>query len=277
MVRPMRLPLPAAILACAVGCAFGSGLPAAAQKRPPASGVPQGKPPPLGVPWDGTPIPRDPAEAPFDRGFDSGTGFVVADKRLLTNRHVVAACERIVARDAAGTRMPAKLIAADRDRDLALLSTDKPAGPALVFRETPPVRRGESVITYGFPLSGLLSSGPTLTTGNINALAGLRDNPANYQISAAVQPGNSGGPLFDSQGHVIGVVVSKLNAARVAEMTGGDIPQNVNFAVKGSEALAFLRANAIQPGVAPSIGPEKRADEIDAIANPSTVYLQCFR
>ena len=92
-----------------------------------------------------------------------------------------------------------------------------------------------------------------------------------------MQPGSSGGPLFDSQGHVIGVVVSKLNAARVAEMTGGDIPQNVNFAVKGAEALLFLRANNVQPAVAPSTGPEKRPDEIDAVANPSTVYLQCFR
>ncbi len=240
--------------------------------------LPLGKPPPLGVPWDGAPIARgDPDDVPFDQAYGSGTGFVVADRRLLTNRHVVADCVRIVARDAAGTRLPAKLMVSDRGRDLALLSIDKPAGPPLTFRDGPAVRRGESVIAYGFPLSGLLSSGPTLTTGNVNALAGLRDNPNNYQISAGVQPGNSGGPLFDAQGHVIGIVVSKLNAARVAEMTGGDIPQNVNFAVKGEQALAFLRANGVQPMVAASTGPEKRPDEIDAVANPSTVYLTCFR
>jgi S1-C subfamily serine protease len=105
----------------------------------------------------------------------------------------------------------------------------------------------------------------------------LRDNPLNFQISAAVQPGNSGGPLFDTRGNVIGVVVSKLNAARVARMTGGDIPQNVNFAVKGTEAVAFLLEQGIRPRLAASTGPEKRPDEVDAIANPSTVYLQCFR
>ena len=136
------------------------------------------------------------------------------------------------------------------------------AGPALTFREAPPVQRGESVVTYGFPLTGLLSSGPTLTTGDVSALAGLRDNPLNLQISAPVQPGNSGGPLLDSQANVIGIVVSKLNAARIAEMTGGDIPQNVNFAVKGTEGLAFLRANGVQPKVAASTGPDKRNTEI---------------
>jgi S1-C subfamily serine protease len=257
------------------------------------------KPPPLGVPWDGVPagkppplgedLPRgsgklgsvDPersgAPTAAERAFASGTGFVVAEGKLLTNRHVVAPCAHVVARDANGAKLPARVDAADRERDLALLSVDRSIGPPLVFRDAPPVRRGEYVITYGFPLSGLLSSGPSLTLGNVSALAGLRDNPEDFQISAAVQPGNSGGPLFDSRGHVIGVIVSKLNAARVAEMTGGDIPQNVNFAVKGSEALAFLVAHDVQPLLASSTGAEKRPDEIDAVANPSTVYLQCFR
>ncbi len=81
------------------------------------------------------------------------------------------------------------------------------------------------MVTYGFPLLGLLSSGPTLTTGTISALSGLRDNQTDFQISAPVQPGNSGGPLLDAQGNVIGIVVAKLNAARIAEITDGDIPQ----------------------------------------------------
>ena len=257
------------------------------------------KPPPLGVPWDGVPAgkppplgedyPRhssklggdDPQRSGLpsagEHAFASGTGFVVAEGKLLTNRHVIAPCSHVIARDGHGAGLPARIEAVDRERDLALLGIGRAIGPALVFRDGPPVRRGEYVVTYGFPLSGLLSSGPSLTLGNVSALAGLRDNPTDFQISAAVQPGNSGGPLFDSRGHVIGVVVSKLNAARVAEMTGGDIPQNVNFAVKGSEAMAFLVAHGVQPLVAASDGAEKRPDEVDAVANPSTVYLQCFR
>ena len=284
----------------ALACALLLASPALAQKPPPLgapdpppgrraapteAGLP-GKPPPLGAPdesdrGDGGrgEDRRGDGSMPGarERASSSGTGFVVADGRVLTNNHVVAECGRLVVRNAAGTRVPGRVTATDRRRDLAIMTVANEVGPPLSFRDAPAVRRGEGVVTYGFPLSGLLSSGPSLTTGNVNALAGLRDNPNNFQISAPVQPGNSGGPLLDSQGNVIGVVVSKLNAARTAEMTGGDIPQNVNFAVKGTEALAFLRSNGVQPRTAGSTGAEKRAFEIGEIANASTVYIECYR
>ena len=261
--------------------------PALAQKPPPLgapdptpgrrvapteAGLP-GKPPPLGAPDESGRGEGGRGDGSMpgarERASSSGTGFVVADGRVLTNNHVVADCGRLVVRNAAGTRVPGRVTATDRRRDLAIMTVANEVGPPLSFRDAPAVRRGEGVVTYGFPLSGLLSSGPSLTTGNVNALAGLRDNPNNFQISAPVQPGNSGGPLLDSQGNVIGVVVSKLN--------GGDIPQNVNFAVKGTEALAFLRSNGVQPRTAGSTGADKRAFEIGEIANASTVYIACFR
>jgi len=248
-----------------------------------------GKPPPFGASsssFDPGTLPRIegprgdagsrlPAEG--ERPTSSGTGFVVADGKILTNNHVVDECGRMVVRNAAGTRFPARVDVVDRRRDLALMTVPASVGPPLTFRDNPPVQRGEDVVTYGFPLSGLLSSGPTLTTGDVSALSGLRDNPNNLQISAPVQPGNSGGPLLDSQANVIGVVVSKLNAARIAEMTGGDIPQNVNFAVKGTEALSFLRLNNVQPKLASSTGADKRHTEIGQIANVSTVHVLCYR
>jgi S1-C subfamily serine protease len=232
-----------------------------------------GKPPSVG---GSLPALRDPAP-PEGRAAASGTGFMVGDGRLLTNHHVVAGCNRLAARNASGSRAAAQVMATDAERDLALLAVPPTLGPPLVFRDSPPTRRGDTVVTYGFPLSGVLSSGPTLTTGDISALAGLRDNPLHFQISAPVQPGNSGGPLLDAQGHVVGVIVSKLNAARIAQMTGGDIPQNVNFAIKGSEAASFLARHDSPVRHMPSTGADLKPAEIGEIANPSVMFLQCYK
>ena len=282
-----RRPRGAVMRAAVAAVVLLLAVPAPAQqgegKRPYYGETPNGKPPPLNRIPD-APAPERTARpgaaglpSARERPASSGTGFLVADGRLLTNNHVVDDCARIVARNAAGRRVPARVDATDPGRDLAVLPVPADLGPPLPFRSAPPIRRGEAVVTYGFPLSGLLSSGPTLTTGDVSALAGLRDNPANLQISAPVQPGNSGGPLLDSQANVVGVVVSKLNAARVAQLAGGDIPQNVNFAVKGTEALAFLRANGVQPRTAASNGADRRPYEVGEVANASTVFLQCYR
>lgn len=237
------------------------------------------KPPPLGA--DEAPRPPSAAQpTPPPAGARpnaTGTGFVVAPGRLLTNAHVVQGCSRVTARNAAGQTVAARIGPQDARRDLALLGVPEGFGPALSLRESPPVKRGELVVTYGFPLSGLLSSGPTLTTGDISALSGLRDNPLHFQISAPVQPGNSGGPLLDAQGNVVGIVTSKLNAAKVAQMTGGDIPQNINFAVKAAEALAFLNEQGQRPWRAASAGADRKPAEIGEMANPSVAFLACYR
>ncbi len=205
----------------------------------------------------------------------SGTGFVVAPDRVLTNQHVVNGCNRVLIRTADGRTLAATPPArVDVQRDLALLAVPGNPGPALPFRGDPAVRRGEAVVTYGFPLAGLLSSGPTLTTGEVSALSGFADHQGRFQISAPVQPGNSGGPLLDRQGNVVGVVVAKLNAAHVAARTG-DIPQNVNFAVKGTEALDFLRRAGVPPAVAESRGAERSAAEVGEAAHRGTVFIRC--
>jgi S1-C subfamily serine protease len=295
----------AAVLLAGFCCAASGSL---AQKPPPlGSPEPAGKPPPPASPPSGgsgsataggpgtgaKPPPLAPGGGPFGRppeggegggGRDgrratsSGTGFVVGAGRILTNHHVAQGCAEMRVRTAGGRELTGTVAASDPERDLALLAVQGGSGlgPPLPFRSGPELRRGEGVVTYGFPLAGLLSSGPTLTTGEVSALAGLRDNPRQFQISAPVQPGNSGGPLLDRSGNVVGIVVSKLNAQRVARSTG-DIPQNVNFAVKGTEALDFLRRNGVQPRLAHSAGTARGADEVGEVAHPSTVFLRCMR
>jgi S1-C subfamily serine protease len=205
----------------------------------------------------------------------SGTGFVVGPDRVLTNHHVINGCNRVLVRTADGRTLgatpPARV---DVQRDLALLAVPGNPGPALPFRGEPAVRRGEAVVTYGFPLAGLLSSGPTLTTGEVSALSGIADHQGRFQVSAPMQPGNSGGPLLDRQGNVVGVAVAKLNAAHIAARTG-DIPQNVNFAIKGSEAVDFLRRAGVALTVAESRGAERSAAEVGETAHRSTVLVRC--
>ncbi|MDP3414592.1 S1C family serine protease [Falsiroseomonas sp.] len=206
------------------------------------------------------------------RRVSTGTGFVVAPDRVLTNQHVVDGCDRILARTPDGRWLAAVPPAqVDRALDLSILTIPGNPGPALAFRASPVVRRGESVVAYGFPLSGLLSTDPKLTRGEINALGGIRNDQNNFQISAEVQPGNSGGPLLDMQGHVVGVVVAKLDSRRVQNV------DNVNFAVKGEAAQAFLRRAGVAFGTAQSRGADRSAADVGDIANLSTLLLRCER
>jgi hypothetical protein len=110
---------------------------------------------------------------------------------------------------------------------------------------------GESVIVAGFPLPGVVASSMNLTTGTVSALAGLNEDTRMIQFTAPVQPGNSGGPLLDQSGHVVGIVASKLSPLWTAEHLG-DLPENVNFAIKGSVVRDFLDSKGIDYSTAGS-------------------------
>ena len=142
-----------------------------------------------------------------------------------------------------------------------------------VLREGVPVRAGDPVVALGYPLSGLLSSDANLSVGNVSALAGLRDDSRYLQISAPVQPGNSGGPLLDTSGQLVGIVTAKLDAVRFARFTG-DIPQNVNFALKAEVARTFLDSKGISYQTARSDKQPSPA-EVGDIARPFTTSVKC--
>jgi S1-C subfamily serine protease len=169
-----------------------------------------------------------------------GTGFFVsAEGHILTNNHVVAGCRTLTT----GDGRPLDVLNRNVDSDLALLlqpnHNESANAPVAVFRTGSAPELGDAVVAFGFPLPGVLSSEGNVSTGILSATSGLGNDVRFIQISAPVQPGNSGGPLFDSSGHVIGVVVAKLDAVKIAQATG-DIPQNVNFAVQWSAVRAFL-------------------------------------
>ena len=184
--------------------------------------------------------PQETSSAPRS----SGTGFVVdATGHVLTNAHVVEGCTNLTFQG-----HEAKTIATSSDFDLALLeTTDLPTISIASFSPSP-ARLNSDVTVVGYPLSSILN-GLNVTRGAVSSQLGLGGDVTSMQITAPVQPGNSGGPVLAADGEVVGVVVSKLNAQLVADETG-DIPQNVNFAIRGEIAKLFL----FQHGVDPTIG-----------------------
>jgi S1-C subfamily serine protease len=177
----------------------------------------------------------------------SGTGFCVhPEGYILTNHHVIEDAHEIMARSPRH-RCALELVFADPSNDLALLRAETPPPGVALFRDGPQARLGEAVMVVGYPLGGLLGSGPQVTTGNVSSLIGPGDDTRSLQFTAPIQVGNSGGPLLDASGAVVGVVSSKLNVLRIHEMTG-DVPQNVNFAIKAALARGFLEAAGIDYG-----------------------------
>src|SRR6516165_10279324 len=200
----------------------------------------------------------------------SGTGFAVGDgSSVITNFHVVDGCKSVRIANVGDGRI--KTI--DPGNDIAIIQSARPIRQSLHFRTGDPLKPGEDIIDIGFPLRGLLSSAPTVTTGIVSSLAGLRDDRTRFQISAPVQPGNSGGPVLDKAGNVVGMVVSKLNVLRIARMTG-DIPQNVNFAIPALIITSVLEANSVKYQIGTSDGG-KSAAEIVSAASPGVVSLEC--
>lgn len=206
-------------------------------------------------------------------GAGSGTGFFVSsDGHILTNFHVAGECRQVEVVEAGRPAERVKLVAVDRRNDLALLKSQSKPSVLPAFKTR--IRLGESIAVYGFPLAGLLASGGNFTLGNVTALAGLADDTSQVQISAPVQPGNSGGPLLDRYGNVVGVIVAKLNALGVAKVTN-DVAQNVNFAIKAATAQNFLETNGLSaPGgeATKELDPPDLADR----ARLFTVKVNCL-
>jgi hypothetical protein len=202
-----------------------------------------------------------------------GTGFAVSDEGMLvTNEHVVAGC-RLVSVRLGKRQLSGSVIATDHVSDLALVQLQERTPAFATLRRSPAIRVGEQVVTYGFPLSGSLATEGNLTVGYISALRGLRDDDKTIQITAPVQPGNSGGPLMDQSGHVVGVVAAKLDAMKVMRIMG-DVPQNVNFAITLDRLKRFLQANNVRLADEPSID-ELRPVDIGERVRTFTYLVEC--
>lgn len=187
----------------------------------------------------------------------TGSGFAVAPRLIMTNHHVIEHGRRITVTGERASAMHslASVVASDPVNDIALLALDHDAMAVAAFCNDHDVDLGEDVIVAGFPLAGLLGSGPQISAGNISALTGIHGNASLLQFTSPIGSGSSGGPMLDAGGNVIGLVTAVLNQRQ----DRASIAQNINFGVKASLLRSFLHACGVRPHLAES-RPTNRAE-----------------
>jgi len=217
-----------------------------------------------------TPAPT-PTPKPENRLVGTGTGFVVNKTFVVTADHVLRKNERGDACDAISIvyrkdEYEAQGVDADPANDLGLIKLSKPIESTAKLRGQPDLIQGEMAVNYGFPLMGELSTSAKVTGGSVNSLSGYNNNSSFLQYDAASQHGNSGGPVLDASGNVIGVVSSKLDDAE---------NQLVNFATKSTILEGFLRANKV-PFEKADLGEKLELPDIAEKAETFTVLVGCW-
>ncbi len=201
-----------------------------------------------------------------------GTGFFVSSNGyVVTAAHVVEDATQIKLLNQ-NTNTSAQVVYKDEAIDVAVLKADKINASFLPIISSSKIETGEEVFTLGFPQIQIQGYEPKYTKGSINSLSGMGGNQRFFQISIPVQPGNSGGPLINSKGQVVGVIAARLDEIATLMYTGA-IPQNVNYAIKSSFVLPFLDTlPAFNPHK--KAMPDKRTELIDE-AKKSVVLVLC--
>jgi S1-C subfamily serine protease len=154
------------------------------------------------------------------------------------------------------------------------LRAEKQYNSALRFRRDLTIDHGETVRAFGYPYYQMVSTSLNITEGIVTALTGIGDNPTEFQVNSAIQPGNSGGPLVDENGLVIGVAVSTLSTNRFSQVTGTNA-QSMNYGIRGQIVEAFLLENGILAEKARADGRQDLR-EIARTVTPLVTPILCY-
>lgn len=182
------------------------------------------------------------AETPSEsEEIGSGTGWIVGGRYIVTADHVVKDSSTILIYGADKKPRPAKVVLEDAANDVAVLDADI-AGSQLASLQlaTASPALGTRVFTIGFPLIDMLGVAPKFTAGEVSSLSGLGDDPRSLQVSVPIQPGNSGGPLLNESGEVVGIITSTMVTSAAMADTG-TVPQNINYAIKSRYVAGLLQ------------------------------------
>ena len=202
----------------------------------------------------------------------TGSGIVLeGGLHIITNRHVVEGSKIFYVRNGTGHVRPAHVLRISRDDDLALLEIDTPFPEGAVMPvsdivDPPP---GRSAIVMGYPMINLFGDEqPALTEGIVAKSNGLGDDPNTFQLTAKLNKGNSGGPVFDKRGHLLGVAVGKTDTASIYQKSGTMV-EDMNIGIKGGRILGFLG----RPAAAETAPPEMSLEDLYQEMLPRTVLI----
>jgi S1-C subfamily serine protease len=220
--------------------------------------------------------------------------FVSKLGHLITNEHVVRDCRSVTVGDNAKKQVTVTVVETDKRTDLALLkisTTDMASADTksliskLSIKIVPlaswgllrsdDVELGERVLVAGYPYGEIFSSTVKVTLGIVSAIRGMGDDSGQFQLDAAVQAGNSGGPIYDENGNIVGVVVAQLNKLKVAKAIGS-LPENVNFGIKASTVRQFLTSSGL-PTKWSTRSRSMSTKNLAKIAKNQTVMVVCHR
>ncbi|MDC1322056.1 trypsin-like peptidase domain-containing protein [Pseudomonadales bacterium] len=202
----------------------------------------------------------------------SGSGFFISPQgHFVTNNHVVRHCGAIKFQKA-GKMHSAVLLATDEVNDLALLSSDMTTSDFLHLGVEKP-QLLEEIYVAGFPFGKNVSASLKVTKGIVSSLAGLSNNYSNIQIDAALQPGNSGGPIVNEKGNAVGVAVAKLDLETIVKKYGV-VPEGTNFGIKGSAVGNLLEASGI--AITPKSSNKITSTQLARKLTNVTVYVSCM-
>jgi len=237
----------------------------------------------------------EPKPSPSPKSGTSGSGFFVSKLgHVITNQHVVSDCKKVTIGDNSKKQVTATVMETDGRNDLALLrisnmqmvsaetkSLIRKLGIKVVPLATDGLMRfedielGEDVLVAGFPYGEFLSNTIKVTKGIVSATRGWGDDIGQFQIDAAVQPGSSGGPIYDENANIVGMVVAQPNKQKFAK-TVGSLPELVNFGIKASTVRQFLNASGL-PTKWSKRSKSMSTRELAKIAKSQTVMVVCHQ
>ena len=205
----------------------------------------------------------------------SGTGFVInRSGHILTNYHVVEGCSDISFQIRGEGATQASIISTNETADLALLKIEAFEGLPAQFAYSSETKMGAELFVYGFPLTDDLSAQGNFTNGIVSATSGINDDMTQFQMTAPIQPGNSGGPVLNENGEIIGVVVATANQDFFRTQRGTDT-QNINFAIHGAISKRFLDSNNISYEVSANEADSLSVADVASRAQEFTGILLC--